>query len=113
MGKGCIGLQKEDTVAVIDHGGTGVQGTTFREESAPGVIRTLVPARLDRIGWSQFHTMLVVALGVAWVLDGLEITIASNVTSLISSPQSLNLSSAGVSFGSISRPRVSSARSWR
>ena len=43
----------------------------------PGVIRTLVPARLDRLGWSRFHTMLVVALGVAWVLDGLEITIAS------------------------------------
>ena len=42
--------------------------------------------------------MLVVALGVAWVLDGLEITIASNVTALISQKQSLNLSSAGVSF---------------
>ncbi len=62
------------------------------------VIRTLIPARLDRLRWSEFHTMLVVALGVAWVLDGLEITIASNVTSLISSKQSLNLSSAGVSF---------------
>ena len=28
--------------------------------------------------WSRFHTRLVIALGVAWVLDGLEITIASN-----------------------------------
>jgi MFS family permease len=61
-------------------------------------IRSLIPARLDRLGWSRFHTMLVVALGVAWVLDGLEITIASNVTNLISSKDSLNLSSAGVSF---------------
>jgi MFS family permease len=61
-------------------------------------IRSLIPARLDRLGWSHFHTMLVVALGVAWVLDGLEITIASNVTNLISSKDSLNLSSAGVSF---------------
>ena len=51
-----------------------------------GTIRSLIPARLDRLGWSRFHTMLVVALGVAWVLDGLEITIASNVTSLISKP---------------------------
>jgi MFS family permease len=42
--------------------------------------------------------MLVVALGVAWVLDGLEITIASNVTALISKPQALNLSSGDVSF---------------
>ena len=61
-------------------------------------IRSLIPARLDRLGWSRFHTMLVVALGVAWVLDGLEITIASNVTSLISGKQALNLSSADVSF---------------
>jgi hypothetical protein len=61
-------------------------------------IRSLIPARLDRLGWSRFHTMLVVALGVAWVLDGLEITIASNVTALISKPQALNLSSGDVSF---------------
>jgi MFS family permease len=61
-------------------------------------IRSLIPARLDRLGWSRFHTRLVVALGVAWVLDGLEITIASNVTSLISSKQALDLSSAGVAF---------------
>src|SRR5665213_1079507 len=61
-------------------------------------IRSLIPARLDRLGWSRFHTMIVVALGVAWVLDGLEITIASNVTTLISKPQSLNLSSGDVGF---------------
>ena len=61
-------------------------------------IPSLIPARLDRLGWSRFHTMLVVALGVAWVLDGLEITIASNVTALISKPQALNLSSGDASF---------------
>jgi len=80
-------------VAVIEE-----RGAVTAEEPGRGPIRTLIPARLDRIGWSNFHTMLVVALGVAWVLDGLEITIASNVTSLISSKQSLNLSSAGVAF---------------
>lgn len=61
-------------------------------------IRSLIPARLDRLGWSRFHTMLVVALGVAWVLDGLEITIASNVTGLISNKAALNLSSSEVAF---------------
>ena len=48
------------------------------ETASPG-IRSLIPARIDRLPWSKFHTRLVVALGVAWVLDGLEITIASNV----------------------------------
>ncbi len=38
-----------------------------RDEGSP--IRSLIPARFDRLGWSHFHTMLVVALGVAWVLD--------------------------------------------
>src|SRR5665213_1076297 len=61
-------------------------------------IRSLIPARLDRLDWSRFHTRLVIALGVAWVLDGLEITIASNVTSLISTKQALNLSSSEVAF---------------
>jgi MFS family permease len=41
---------------------------------------------------------LVIALGVAWILDGLEITIASNSTSLISSKSALNMSSASVAF---------------
>jgi MFS family permease len=73
-------------------GGPGA-GSTDKEP-----IRSLIPARLDRLGWSRFHTMLVVALGVAWVLDGLEITIASNVTNIISKPSALHLSSSEVSF---------------
>ncbi len=63
-----------------------------------GSIRSLVPARIDRLGWSRFHTRLVMALGVAWVLDGLEITIAGNATTVITKPQALHLSSGGVSF---------------
>ena len=59
---------------------------------------SLVPARIDRLRWSPFHTRLVTALGVAWILDGLEITIASNSTALISSKTALNLSSASVAF---------------
>jgi MFS family permease len=60
--------------------------------------RSLVPARLDRLGWSKFHTRLVIALGIAWILDGLEITIASNVTNIISKPSALGLSSGSVAF---------------
>ena len=59
---------------------TADSGRSNRDQEPDGSIRSLIPARLDRLGWSRFHTMLVIALGVAWVLDGLEITIASNVT---------------------------------
>ena len=51
--------------------------TTHEAAPAPGAIRSLIPARIDRLPWSPFHTRMVVALGVAWILDGLEITVAS------------------------------------
>ena len=73
-------------------------GRSNGDRPPDGSIRSLIPARLDRLGWSRFHTRLVVALGVAWVLDGLEITIASNAEGLISQKQALNLSSSEVAF---------------
>src|SRR6478672_8239742 len=57
------------------------------------VIRSLIPARIDRLPWSPFHTRIVVALGVAWILDGLEITVASGVVALLTEKDSLGISS--------------------
>ncbi|MBV9445092.1 MAG: MFS transporter [Streptosporangiaceae bacterium] len=61
-----------------------------------GAIRSLIPARIDRLPWSRFHTRMVVALGVAWVLDGLEITIASNVGPDLTLKGTLNMSAGAV-----------------
>jgi MFS family permease len=67
------------------------------EVTASGpVIRTLIPARIDRLPWSRLHTRMVVALGVAWILDGLEITVASAVAGILNTPQTLNMSSTAV-----------------
>jgi MFS family permease len=60
-------------------------------------IHSLIPARIDRLPWSRFHTRLVTALGVAWVLDGLEITIASNVGPDLTLKNTLNMSAGSVS----------------
>ncbi|MBI5161414.1 MAG: MFS transporter [Micrococcales bacterium] len=46
-------------------------------ERERGSIRSLIPARLDRLPWTRFHWMIVVGLGVSWILDGLEIQIVS------------------------------------
>jgi MFS family permease len=67
--------------------------TTTREAPTPGVIRSLIPARIDRLPWSPFHTRMVIALGVAWILDGLEITVASAVVGQLTKPETLNLAS--------------------
>ncbi len=61
-----------------------------------GPIRSLVPARLDRLDWSKFHTRLIIALGVAWVLDGLEITVAADVGSDLTKSSTLHMSSGAV-----------------
>jgi hypothetical protein len=59
-------------------------------------VRSLIPARIDRLPWSSFHTRMVVALGVAWILDGLEIQIATAVSAVLNQRDTLNLSSTAV-----------------
>lgn len=43
-----------------------------------GGVRSLVPARMDRLPWTRFHWSIVVGLGFSWVLDGLEIQIVAS-----------------------------------
>ncbi len=43
------------------------------------IVETDIPARLDRLPWGRFHTLAVAALGVTWILDGLEVTLAGSV----------------------------------
>lgn len=69
--------------------------------STDGAIRSLIPARIDRLPWSSFHTRMVIALAVAWILDGLEITIASAVADTLSQPERLGLSPAAVGLATV------------
>jgi MFS family permease len=62
------------------------------ERNDEKLIRSTIPARLDRLPWSKFHTRMVMALGVAWILDGLEITIASNLSAAFTDKNTLALS---------------------
>src|SRR6201985_196583 len=57
-------------------------------------IRSTIPARIDRLPWSRFHTRMIIALGVAWVLDGLEITIAANVVPDLTDKTTLHLTTS-------------------
>jgi MFS family permease len=45
----------------------------------PASVRSLVPARLDRLPWTRFHWLIVIGLGVSWILDGLEIQLVSTL----------------------------------
>jgi MFS family permease len=48
-----------------------------------GTIRTQIPARLDRLPWSRFHWKVIIGLGTVWILDGLEVTIVSGISSRV------------------------------
>jgi len=43
---------------------------------AAAVVETDIPARLDSLTWGAFHTRVIAALGITWILDGLEVTLA-------------------------------------
>jgi MFS family permease len=62
----------------------------------PASIRSTIPARLDRLRWSPFHTRMVAGLGAAWILDGLQITIASSVVGVLTKPATLGMTSTQV-----------------
>jgi MFS family permease len=47
--------------------------------TAGQTIKTDVPKRLDRLPWSRWHWLVVVALGFVWILDGLEVTIVGSI----------------------------------
>jgi MFS family permease len=64
--------------------------------AATAAIRSTIPARLDRLSWSPFHTRMVAGLGAAWILDGLQITIASSVTGVLIQPDTLDMTSTQV-----------------
>jgi len=65
----------------------------------PGTrIETDLPARLDRLPWSGWHWRVVIALGVTWVLDGLEVTIVGSVASVLGEPAALGLSESQIGF---------------
>jgi MFS family permease len=64
--------------------------------TATGKIRSTIPARLDRLSWSPFHTRMVAGLGAAWILDGLQITISSSVVGVLQKPDTLGMSSTEI-----------------
>src|SRR6202789_4340489 len=55
------------------------------------IIETDVPARLDRLPWSRWHTRIIAALGTSWLLDGLEVTLVGSLSGVLESKNGLSL----------------------
>src|ERR1700731_3273644 len=62
---------------LLNHG----HAALVRNQVADGgeVIESDIAARLDRLPWDRFHTLVIVALGITWILDGLEVTMVGSL----------------------------------
>jgi MFS family permease len=73
-----------------------------RQAAAPqpaahdAIVETDIPARLDRLPWGRFHTLVVVALGVTWILDGLEVTLAGALSGALKQSQVLQFTNTEI-----------------
>ena len=71
-----------------------------RSDLAPAIIETDIPARLDRLRWGPFHSLVVAALGVTWILDGLEVTLAGSLSGALRQSPALHLTAIDIGLAS-------------
>ncbi len=60
------------------------------------VLETNIPQRLDRLPFSRWHLVMVIALGITWLLDGLEVTLAGSLASILKLKSTLGLTDVQV-----------------
>jgi MFS family permease len=70
-----------------------LQNTSSQSDN---IVTTDIPARLDRLPWGRFHTLVVLALGITWILDGLEVTLAGAVAGALRESPVLQFTSADI-----------------
>jgi hypothetical protein len=70
------------------------------ETATEPYVTTNVPQRLDRLPWSRWHVMVVIALGVTWLLDSLEGNLAGSLAGILKRPDTLHMSDATIGLTS-------------
>jgi MFS family permease len=60
------------------------------------LVETDIPARLDRLSWNRFHTLIIAALGVTWILDGLEVTLAGALSGALKESPALRFTNTDI-----------------
>ncbi len=67
-------------------------------EKTGQLVETDIPARLDRLRWNRFHTLVIIALGITWVLDGLEVTLAGAISGALKSSPTLRFTNTDIGY---------------
>lgn len=74
--------------------------STDAKSGLENIVETDIPARLDALPWGRFQTLVVVALGVTWILDGLEVTMVGATAATLKRELALGLSDTEVGSAS-------------
>jgi MFS family permease len=61
-----------------------------------GIVESDIPARLDRLPWCRWHWGIVIALGITWILDGLEVTLAGAIGGVLRRHDTLGLTDSQI-----------------
>jgi MFS family permease len=64
------------------------------------IVETDIPSRLDRLPWGRFHTLVIAALGITWILDGLEVTLAGSIAGALKESSTLRFSNTDIGLAS-------------
>jgi MFS family permease len=83
-----------------DSGTDGPRVGQLADNSPAPVVTTNIPARLDRLPWGRFHTLVVIALGITWILDGLEVTLAGALSGALKESRTLHFSNTEIGLAS-------------
>lgn len=75
---------------------TALHAQGFARGAQAGVIETDIPARLDRLPFGRFHVLVVVALGITWILDGLEVTLAGTIAGALKQSPTLHFTNSEI-----------------
>ncbi|MBS0249847.1 MAG: MFS transporter, partial [Proteobacteria bacterium] len=62
------------------------------ETQTGGIFATTIPQRLDRLPFGRFHLLVIAALGITWILDGLEVTIVGALAGALKESPALKFS---------------------
>ena len=68
--------------------------------AADDIVKSDIPARLDRLPWGRFHTLVVAALGITWILDGLEVTLAGSLAGALKESAVLRFTNTDIGLAS-------------
>jgi MFS family permease len=66
------------------------------QQASAQVVETDIPARLDRLPWGRFHNLVIMALGITWILDGLEVTLAGALAGALKTSPTLQFSNTDI-----------------